>query len=66
MVAVVETTEEDTEEDTGEDTEEDMGEDTGEDTEEEEDTGEVDMAAEDLEVVAAVVEVAFSAKSRKK
>ena len=62
MVAVVETTEEDTEEDTGEDTEEDMG----EDTEEEEDTGEVDMAAEDLEVVAAVVEVAFSAKSRKK
>ena len=66
MVAVVETTEEDTEEDTGEDTEEDMGEDTGEDTEEEEETGEVDMAAEDLEVVAAVVEVAFSAKSRKK
>ena len=66
MVAVVETTEEDTEEDTEEGTEEGTGEDTEEDTEEEEDTGEVDMAAEDLEVVAAVVEVAFSAKSRKK
>ena len=64
---MVETTEEDTEEDTEEGTEEDTGEDTEEDTEEEEDTGEVDMAAEDLEVVAAVVEeVAFSAKSRKK